>query len=369
MSRRTEKMNISEIRKVFELAQSLDNPIDLSIGEPDFAVPEQIKREAQMAIKNNQNDYSLTVGIMELREKVAEKLRKKNKIKKATANNTIITSAVSGGLSVALPAIINPGDEVIIFDPYFVGYKQLILLYNGIPKIVPKNDNFSLNIEWLEKAISEKTKAIIINSPENPTGYVWSKSELKAVARIAKQNNLVIIADEIYEDFIYDKKRPHISMGAIYERTVTLGGFSKSYAMTGWRVGYLQAPDDLMAEIIKVQQFTFVCAPTPFQHAALKTFEVDISKFIQRYKKRRNLIFAGLKGRYDLAQSQGAFYFFIEYPFNGKKFIQKCLSNNLLVVPGKAFSEQDTHFRISFASGDKYLEKAVKILNEIVEAA
>ncbi len=358
-------MNISEIRKVFELAQKLNNPIDLSIGKPDFAVPKEIKEEAQKAIENDFNDYSLTVGVLELRKKVVEKLRRKNKIKTATENNTIITSAVSGGLSVVLPAIINSGDEVIIFDPYFVGYKQLVLLYGGVPKIVSKNENFSLNIKNIQEAVSKKTRAIIVNSPENPTGYVWTESELKEVARIAEKNNLYIISDEIYENFVYEQERPHFSIGSFYKKAITLGGFSKSYAMTGWRIGYIHLPSELVEEVIKVQQFTFVCAPTPLQYAALKAFEVNTLDFVKKYKKRRNFIFSKLKDKYEINNPFGSFYFFIKYPFDGDKFIKKCLENNLLVVPGSAFSEKNTHFRISFSSKNNDIKKAIEILNKI----
>jgi len=375
-------MNISGIRKAFELAQKLKEPINLSIGQPDFSTPEKIKQSAQQAITENKNSYSLTFGIPKLRQKVAEKLRKENKIEWATQDNTIITSAVSGGLSVVLPTLIDPGDEVIIFDPYFIAYKQLVLLFNGVPIFVPKKEDFSVDFEILEKSITPKTKVIIINTPENPTGYVWSRAELERLAKIAQKHNLIIISDEIYEKFTYDKQRPHISIGSIYPRTVTLGGFSKSHAMTGWRVGWLQAPDEIIGEVMKVQQFTFVCAPTPFQYASLEIFndkigprkeqtnkqiiEEEISKHIKEYKKRSEILYQGLKEKYQpTIKPSGAFYLFLKYPYQPEKFIKDCLDHNLLVIPGNTFSEQNTHFRLSFATPPNNLKKAVKILNRL----
>jgi aspartate aminotransferase/aminotransferase len=365
MSKRTQAMSVSGIRKVFEMAQKIKNPIDLSIGQPDFSVPDKIKKHAIKAIQEDKNGYTPTFGLMELRTAIAEKLQKSNKIKKAIPENTIITSAVSGGISVVLPAIINSGDEVIIFDPYFVSYKQQVLLYSGKPVIVRKNENFSLNIDNLKKAITNKTKAIILNTPENPTGYVWKKEELEKLAKIAEENNLTIISDEIYEDFIYNKNRPHISIASFYKNTVTLGGFSKSYAVTGWRVGWLQAPQKIIQEIMKVQQYTFVCAPTPFQYACLVALNCNISKYVNNYKKRSELLYNGLKGKYFITRPQGAFYFFVKYPYNPEKFITDCLNHNLLIIPGNVFSEENIHFRLSFATSKQNIQKAIKILNKL----
>ncbi len=361
-SKRVRKMNASGIRKVFELGKSLEGPIDLSIGAPDFAVPENIKKAAVKAIKTNKNSYSLTQGIPELRAAVIKRLKDKNGIR-ANDENIIITSAVSGGLNLALPSLIDPGDEVIIFDPSFPGYKQQILLFGGVPVSVSKSKDFSIDFSKLEKAVTKKTKAIIFNTPENPTGYVAKMSEIKKLAALAKKYKLTIISDEIYEDFVYDET--HISIGKFYKNTVTLLGFSKSHAMTGWRVGYLCAPKELAEEMKKVQQFTYVCAPAPFQYAAIEAFKTDVSKNIESYEKKRDLVYVGLKDHYDIQKSAGAFYFFIRYPYAADKFMQNCLKHKILLVPGAVFSRRDTHFRLSFATSDAKLKKAVKILREI----
>lgn len=363
-SKRVRKMDASGIRKAFELAKKLKDPIDLSIGQPDFNIPENIKKVAIEAIKNNKNKYTLTQGVEELRAEIAKKLKKEKQIN-SKKENIVVTGAVSGGLSVVLPTLIDSGDEVIIFDPSFVGYKQLVLLYGGKPKMVEKNPDFSINFDNLEKVITKKTKAIIFSTPENPTGYVYKEKELIKLVRIAQKNNLTLISDEIYQDFVYDRR--HFSVGQIDPGAVVLKGFSKSQAMMGWRVGYLSGPAEIIENVIKVQQFTFVCAPTPFQYAGLEALKVRNKEIIKEYKKKRDFVYNALKDNYEMIKPGGAFYFFIKYPFAGEKFFQKCLENNLIIVPGNSFSQKNTHFRICYATGWEKLEKAVQILNKVVE--
>lgn len=363
ISKRVQKMDASGIRKAFELAKKLKNPIDLSIGQPDFNIPENIKKVAIEEIKNNKNKYSPTQGIDELRSAVAKKLKKEKQLNHKK-ENIIVTGAVSGGLSVVLPTLIDAGDEVIIFDPSFVGYKQLVLLYGGKPRMVEKNKDFSINFINLEKAINKKTKVIIFSTPENPTGYVYKEAELKKLAQLAQKNDLVILSDEIYADFVYEGK--HISIGRFYDKTVILGGFSKSQAMMGWRVGYLSAPVEIIENVMKVQQFTFVCAPTPFQYAAIEAMKTKNKDIVKDYKKRRDLVYNGLKDNYEIVKPAGAFYFFIKYPFEAEKFIKKCLENNLIIVPGTSFSQKNTHFRICYATSEEKLKKAIEILNKIL---
>lgn len=362
VSQRTQRMDASGIRKVFALAKDLRNPIDLSIGQPDFMVPQNIKDEACRAIVEDHNRYTLTQGIEELREAVVKKLHMKNHIS-ADKDRVIITTAVSGGLSIALPCIIDPSDEVIIFDPSFVGYKQLILLYGGVPVSVDKNDDFSINFDVLKNAITKRTRAIIFNTPENPTGHVSSYEEIMHLVEIARRHDLFVIADEIYEDFVYDGD--HISIGSIYEKTITLGGFSKSHAMMGWRVGYACGPQEVIQEMLKVQQYTFVCAPVPFQHAACEALKTDVSAHVMQFKKKRDLIYDGLKEHYEIVRSDGAFYFFVRYPYDAKTFMARCLENDLLVVPGSVFSARDAYFRISFATDEEQLHRAIGVLQQI----
>jgi aspartate/methionine/tyrosine aminotransferase len=359
VSKRAQKMDISGIRKAFALAKTLKDPIDLSIGQPDFEIPQNVRDVAISAIQSGKSKYTATQGIDELRNALAKKL-KREKYLHHSSEHVVITSAVSGALSVALPAVIDHGDEVLIFDPSFVGYKQLILLYGGKPKLVEKNDDFSVNFERLEQAITKKTKALIFSSPENPTGYVYTKSELEKLTTFAREHNLVIFSDEIYADFTYNGK--YTSIGSMYENTVVLGGFSKSHGMMGWRTGYLLAPLAIVEAVQKIQQFTFVCAPTPFQYAALETLQTKTADQVKTYKKRRDMVYKGLKDTYELIKPEGAFYFFIKYPFEGKRFIEECLKHNLIVVSGNSFSAHDTHFRICYATSEEKLQKGIEIL-------
>lgn len=351
------------MRKMFEMASKLKDPVDLSLGAPDFDVPDVVKKAAISAILAGRNRYVPTVGIPELRTKVAEKLKKKNNIL-VDDSCLIITSAVSGGLSIVLTTILNNGDEVILFDPYFVGYKQLILQNGGIPVYAKTKEDFSPDILDFESKITKRTKAVIINSPNNPTGKIYSAADLKNIASIAEKNGLLVISDEIYEDFCFEKT--HFSIGSVYENTVTLNGFSKSCGMPGWRVGYVCAPKRIIDECVKVQQYNFVCAPSPFQYAALKALDFDTSSITQEYKRKRNIIYEGLGKKYSFSKPEGAFYAFIKYPYDGKKFIQDCVEKNLLVVPASVFSQHDTHFRISFATSENVLKKAVAILNTLI---
>jgi len=362
ISKKVNNMDVSGVRAMFEMASKIQNPINLTLGLPDFDVPEEIKQEAINHITQGNNQYTPTTGIPELKNKIKEKLKTKNNII-ATEDQIIITSSVSGALSITLTTILNPEDEVILFDPYFVGYKQTIIQNQAIPIFVNLNKNFSINFEELKNKITKKTKAILINTPGNPTGYICTKQELEQLAEIAKQHELLIISDEIYEDFTYEKK--HFSIGSIYENTLTLNGFSKSCAMTGWRVGYLTGPQEIINACIKVQQFNFVCAPTPFQYAAIKALDIDLKPKVKEYKEKRDIIYNGLKNTYKLDKPEGAFYAFVKYPYNKEQFIKNCLKNNLLIVPGKVFSEKNTHFRISFANKNEILNKAIKILNQI----
>jgi len=361
LNKRVREMNVSGVRKMFELASQMKNPLDLSLGLPDFDVPEEIKKVAIDSIKKGLNKYTPTTGIKELRQAIAQKLEKENNIH-SSAENIIVTSAGSGALSIIFTTILNEGDEIILFEPYFVAYKELIIQNGGIPVYAKTNEDFSLDLKDFENKITPKTKAVVVNSPNNPTGGVYSKEELSKLADICRKHNLLIISDEIYEKFCYEKK--HFSIGSIYPNTITINGFSKSHAMTGWRIGYCSGPNEIIREAIKVQQFNFVCAPTPFQHAAIKALKIK-NKHLNEYKKKRDIIYNELKINYELIKPEGAFYAFIKYPYNPEKFINNCIKNNLLVVPGTAFSRSNTHFRISFANSDETLKKAVEILNKI----
>ena len=364
ISQRAAAMNASGIRKAFALAQTLDNPINMSIGQPDFAVPDVVKDAAIAAIREDKNAYTVTQGIQPLRAALAHKLQTKNGIAAAAEDTVMVTSAVSGALSLALPACIDAGDEVIIFDPSFVGYKQLVLLYGGVPVYVPLARDFAIDGNALRAAMTPRTRAIIFNTPANPTGHVATHDEIATLVTIAREHDVVILSDEIYEDFIYGET-PHVSVGAYYDKTVTMGGFSKSHAMTGWRVGYAHAPAPLLDKMLTMQQYTFVCAPAPLQYAALTALSADITAHVARYKRNRDMLYDGLREKYDTVRADGAFYFFVPYPYDSARFLERCMAHKLLVVPGNAFSDRNTHFRLSFATDEKTITSAIAVLREI----
>ncbi|MCK5226369.1 MAG: aminotransferase class I/II-fold pyridoxal phosphate-dependent enzyme, partial [Planctomycetes bacterium] len=215
------------------------------------------------------------------------------------------------------------------------------------------------------KAITDKTKLIVLNSPCNPTGIVYSVEQIKAMAKVAKEKDILIISDEIYESFCYDGQ--YQSIANYYDKTLLLGGFSKTYAMTGWRVGFATAPAAL-AEVIeqmtKIQQYTFVCSPTPFQKAAVAAMDYDVSNSVAAYKKKRDMIYNGLKDKFELNLPGGAFYAFVKAPdgISATKFVEKAIANNVLIIPGNVFSEKDTHFRISYATSDDKIQEGIEIL-------
>jgi len=361
---RTNLIDSSGIRKVFALAESLKEPVNFSIGQPDFDVPQQLKDEAIKAINAGQNKYSMTAGDSLLQEKIAEQI--KNEF--GWSNPTVlVTSGVSGGLLLGFLALVNPGDEVIIPDPYFVIYKHIINMLGGKCVFVNSYPDFQLPVEGIRSQLTEKTKVIVLNSPCNPTGVVYTAEQIKALAEIAEENDIIILSDEIYEKFCYDGKCS--SIADYYDKTLLLRGFSKAYAMTGWRLGFAAAHEKL-GEVIeamtKIQQYTFVCAPTPFQKAAAAALGFDVSVLIDAYRKKRDIVFDGLKDKFEIVKPGGAFYAFVKAPAGtATEFTEKAIANNVLVIPGNVFSEKDTHFRISYTTSDNKIKQGIEILRKL----
>jgi len=356
------KLDVSGIRKVFELGAKLADPIDLSIGQPDFPVPEQVKSAAIEAIRADRNGYTVTQGIAELRSTLAERLSGEFGWNEPSV---MISSGVSGALLLAFMATLNPGDEVLIPDPYFVMYQHLPRLIGAVPVTIDTYPDFRLDPDRIESAITSRTKILILCSPSNPTGVVASAQEVDAVCQLARKHNLLLISDEIYDLFCYE---PHVSAGRYSDDLLLLRGFSKSYAMTGWRMGYAAGPKQLIEEMNKLQQYTFVCAPSMVQWAGLTALEVDMSAEIADYRRKRDMVYSGLMGRYELVKSGGAFYLFVPAPGgDATAFCQHAVENNLLIIPGSVFSGRDTHFRISYATSDAKLKEGINILNQMAE--
>jgi len=362
---RTGLIDSSGIRKVFALAAELEDPINFSIGQPDFDVPNSLKEVAIEAIRSGNNKYSQTAGIKALNERIkvfaTEQYGWPNP-------KTLVVSGVSGALMLCFMATLNPSDEVIMADPYFVIYKHMVNLLGGKCVFVDTYPDFRLNVEKIADAITPRTKIITVNSPANPTGVVYTQDELKELSEVARKHDIMVMTDEIYEKFSYDE--PPVSIAKFYEKSLVLKGFSKSYAMTGWRLGYVVA-DECLADVVDkmtmIQQYTFVCAPTPFQKAALAALDYDISSYVNQYRRKRDMLYDGLKDKFELVRPEGAFYAFVKAPGgNATKFVQKAIKNNLLIIPGNVFSETDTHFRISYATSDEKIQQGVRILRSLV---
>lgn len=361
---RTNLIDASGIRKVFALAASLKDPVNFSIGQPDFDVPQQLKDEAIKAIMAGENKYSQTAGDHLLQKKIAEQVRDEFGWQNPSI---LVTSGVSGALLLAFMALVNPGDEVIIPDPYFVIYKHVINMLGGKCVFIDTYPGFKLPVEKISHAVTDRTKMIILNSPCNPTGAVYSHQQIKALAGIAAEKDILVLTDEIYEKFCYDGDCP--SIARYYDKTLLLRGFSKAYAMTGWRLGFIAVSESLaniVEQMIKIQQYTFVCAPTPFQKAAIAALDYDVSDFVNAYRKKRDLIYEGLKDKFELIKPGGAFYAFVKAPLgSAAHFVEKAIANNVLIIPGSVFSEKDTHFRISYATTNDKIKRGIEILRTL----
>jgi aspartate aminotransferase/aminotransferase len=361
ISQRALGVDASGIRKVFDLAAKMKDPINLSIGLPDFDVPDVAKEAAIAAIRAGHNRYTQTQGIAPLRERLRKELS--TEIGR-DVGDVLITSGVSGGLLLAILATIDPGDEAIFLDPYFVMYKHLLTMAGGKPVVVDSYPDFRFHADRVEKAITPRTKLLILNSPSNPTGVVMTEAEVQAAVEVARKHNLLILSDEIYEPFLYDMPRGLPSAAKSYENTLILRGFSKSHAMTGWRLGYAAGPESVVSQMTKLQQYTFVCAPSPLQYAALAALDVNMSDAVAAYRRKRDIAFETLSKKFEVARPAGAFYIFPKAP-NGQTasdFVTRAIDNNVLIIPGNVFSERDTHFRISYATTDERLQQGCEIL-------
>lgn len=356
----------SGIRRVFELAKSLPDPINLSIGQPDFDVPQAIKNAACTAIEQGHNAYTLTNGIPELRRKLLGRISADYPNQQ---REVIVTSGTSGALVLSLLVTVNPGDEVIVFDPYFVMYPHLVRLAGGVPVFVDTYPDFALDIDAVRKTITPRTKAILVNSPANPTGRVAPEGELRDLARLAAERGILLISDEIYRLFCYGA--PFKSPAAFNDHVLVIDGFSKSHAMTGWRLGFAHGPRRIIDEMNKLQQYTFVCAPSMAQYAGLTALDIVLDNHVHDYQRKRDLIYDGIAGHYQMARPEGAFYLFPQAPhgLGGMAFVEEAIKHGLLIIPGTVFSRRDSHFRLSFAASDKTLIRGVEMLCKLAQGS
>ncbi len=363
---RTKPIELSQIRKMFEITNP--NAINLGIGEPDFNVPENIKQAMKNSIDDNDTHYTPNKGYIELREAIADKFKKDNGIE-TNPDNIIVTVGASEALYMCAQAFIESGDEVILPNPSFLSYEACVKLADG--KIIPvdcKMENeFKLKADDVSEKITKNTKAIMLNSPSNPTGAVMEKEDIKAIADLSMDNDFLIISDEIYEKIIYDKK--HCSPAKYSDNVMTLNGFSKTYAMTGLRIGYLTANEEYTEELLKIHQYNIACASTVSQRGAYEALtgpQDEVTKMVNEFENRRDLIVKRLNEMgYETVNAEGAFYVFPK--IEDKEFVQKAAKAGVITVPGAAFgSNGENHVRMSYANSYENIEKAMNILEERV---
>jgi aspartate aminotransferase/aminotransferase len=358
---RMRSIDASGIRKVFELARSLKDPVNLSIGLPHFDVPEPIKAAAKAAIDRGANTYTVTQGIPELRDKIQADLHKRYG---HADRDVFLTSGTSGGILLALCCTVNPGDEVVVFDPYFVMYPHLVTLAGGTTVYVDTYPDFQIDVDRVRAALSPRTKVIIVNSPANPTGIQHSRECLRALALLAREKNILLLSDEVYRAFSHDE--PFCSPAEFSEDVLVVDGFSKTYAMTGWRLGFAHGPRQVIQEMIKLQQFSFVCAPSMVQHAGVAAWDLDVYAIVADYRQKRDRLYEGIKDRYHVVKPGGAFYMFPQAPWgNATEFVAEAIRNSLLMIPGNTFSRRDSHFRLSYAAKDETIDRGIEILNRL----
>lgn len=364
ISTRAAGVDASGIRKVFDLAAKLKDPINFSIGLPDFDVPDVAKAAAIEAIQKGHNRYTQTQGIAPLRDKLRASLTEEYG---KDVGDVLITSGVSGGLLLAMMAVVNPGDEVIFLDPYFVMYRHMMTMTGGVAVPVDSYPDFRFHSTRVEAAITPKTKVLILNAPSNPTGIVMTQAEVDAAVALAQKHNLLLVSDEIYEPFLYEREPGVVGLPsplAKYEKTLVLRGFSKSHAMTGWRLGYAYGYEPVVSQMAKLQQYTFVCAPTPMQYAAIAALDVDMTNHVEAYRKKRDIVHSMLSRKFEVQKPGGAFYIFPKAPAGttATDFCTRAIEKNVLIIPGSVFSGRDTHFRISYATTDTKLAEGCDIL-------
>jgi aminotransferase len=371
VSERARTIPPSGIRKFFDLALTMDNVISLGVGEPDFRTPWTICESSIYSIEQGITSYTSNKGLQSLRDALSRYLEQHYNLPYTSNDEIIITSGVSEGLDIAIRSIVEPGDEVVIAQPSYVSYAPCVTLSGGkpVPVRCTENDHFKLNPDDLLGKITLKTKALIINFPNNPTGAVMNKSDLKAIADIVIDKDILLISDEVYAELTYEGS--HVAAATVsdlWERTITLNGFSKAYAMTGWRVGYLCAPKELCDAALKIHQYIMLCAPVMGQVGALEALrsaEEDKNSMVNEYRLRRNMFVAGLN-RIGLTCHipEGAFYSFPSVKRTGLsdvEFAERLLKEQkVAVVPGSVFGDGgEEHIRCAYAVSRKDLSEAL----------
>ena len=378
LSRIARDLPPSGIRKFFDIAAQMQDVISLSVGEPDFATPWAIREAAIYSMERGQTTYTSNYGILELRQLIAKHLETLYGVSYRPADEVLVTVGVSEGMDLAMRAILNPGDEVLVPEPCYVSYKPCVSLAGGVPVGIKTlmEDDFRVTVAQLEAARTPRTRAVVLGYPSNPTGATMPREALQEVVDFARRHNLYLISDEIYDRLTYDGRHTCVpSLPGARERTILLNGFSKAYAMTGWRVGYACAPAEVLGAMQKMHSYTIMCVPTMSQKAAieaLKSGEPAVRDMVGQYNQRRRLIVDGLnRVGLDCHLPQGAFYAFPSIRRTGltsEQFAEGLLfEEHVAVVPGTAFGlGGEGHVRCSYATGLEKIEEALRRIARFV---
>ena len=379
ISQRVQSLSASGIRRFFDILDSMDDVISLGVGQPDFVTPTIIRNAAIKSIEDGKTHYTSNYGIIELRQAISRHLQHHYDVYYEPATEIVVTTGVSEGLNIAMQTLLDIGDEVLCPDPHFVAYPACVTLADGVFVPVPTSDAnaFKVTAAGLEERITPRTKAILLGYPSNPTGAVMERDDLLAVAELAEKHNLFVISDEIYDRLVYGMKHTcFASLPGMRDRTILLGGFSKAYAMTGWRLGYAAAPANVLEGMMKAHQYVMMSAPTTSQHAgveALRSGEEDVRGMVSEYDRRRRLIVGGFN---DIGlkcfEPRGAFYAFPSVGVTGlsdEAFAEELLmEERVAVVPGSAFGECGVgHVRACYAQSYELIEQALERMRRFVD--
>jgi aminotransferase len=376
---KAQNLPVSGIRKFFDIVASMQDVISLGVGEPDFITPWTIREAAIYSLERGQTTYTSNYGLLELRKEISRLLDNRYGVKYKPEDQILVTVGVSEGLDLAMRTLLEEGDEVLVAEPCYVSYKPCIILAGGVPVGVETRaeNHFKVLVEDLEQKVTAKTKGILLGYPSNPTGATMSHSDMADIVNFARKHGLYILSDEIYDRLSYDS--PHVcvpSVAGAYERTILFNGFSKAYAMTGWRIGFVCAPENIIAAMTKLHSYTMLCAPITGQKAALealKSAESEVVEMVRQYNQRRHLIVDGLNAiGLKCHMPEGAFYAFPSIKNTGltsEQFAERLLfEEKVALVPGTAFGASgEGHVRCSYATATDKIEMALMRMKRFVD--
>ncbi|MGI1812762.1 aminotransferase [Priestia sp. TGN 0903] len=379
LSTTVQQLKPSGIRRFFDLAASMDNVISLGVGEPDFVTSWAVREASILSLERGYTSYTANAGLLELRFEIMKYMKRNFNISYDYKDDIIVTVGGSQALDITMRALINPEDEIIVVEPNFVSYSPLISLAGGVPVAIETTaeTEFKLQPRQIEEVITSNTKALLLCSPNNPTGSSLSKEELQAIADIVIKHDLLVITDEIYAELTYDEEFTSIaSLEGMKERTIIISGFSKGFAMTGWRLGYICAPTEIAKAMLKIHQYTMMCAPTMAQYGAIEALQNgqhDVEEMRKSYRRRRNYMVKSLNQiGLECHSPGGAFYVFPSIKKTGlssEEFAEQLLlEERVAVVPGNVFGKGgEGHIRCSYASSMESLEESIKRISRFVE--